>query len=242
MKYVDKSTSTNRHAAEAQILLNWSKHYNENDEVKRIIRKIYSNCCAFCECSPEDGSFFQIEHFYPKTNKKYKIFIKRIENLHYSCQRCNTLKGRLVRRNIFSPNYYLDSKMTWQITNRNKIETELFYIGHLLYSTNANSISIDRGQETIKLFDLNNLNSTRRCNRQFLVESRLRVHNEVYNVINAIYELLFNYSPTSNKAIQILFSILVNYTDDTRHYSTMTLHNYGESIYKLLYIFTKIKS
>lgn len=237
MRYIEKNIATNTLAIEAQLLLNKARHYNENDRVKEIIRLLYSGCCAFCECSPEDGSFFQIEHFYPKNSARHRRFIKSIENLHYSCQRCNTLKGRRVHQNIFSPNYFLNNVLNWQITGVAKIESELFYIGHLLFSFNSNHTSTDRGNETIKLFDLNNFNGAIRSSRQFLVESRLKLYKTVFDIVNVIYELLLNYAPTNNKAIEILFSTLIKFTNKSTHYSTMIIHNFGAEIHKLLTIY-----
>ena len=241
MKYIEKNIAYNNLALEAQLLLDASRDYNENDRVREIIRIIYSGCCAFCECSPEDGSFFQIEHFYPKNHRIYRRFKMRIENLHYSCQRCNSLKGRFVYQNIFSPNYFLNNRLTWNISSPVKIETELFYVGHLLFSNNQNTHSIDRGEETINLFDLNNFNGANRSSRQFLVESRLRVFSTVQSIVSAIYELVSNYTPNNNRAIEMLFSIVIKQTNNSAHYSTMTIHNFGTDIYRLLKIYLNIK-
>jgi uncharacterized protein (TIGR02646 family) len=240
MRFVEKNILANSLVIEAQTLLNTSKHYNQNDRVRDIIRSLYSSCCAFCECSPEDGSFFQIEHFYPKNISKFKIYAKSIENLHYSCQRCNTLKGRKVHTNILSPNYYLNSNK-WIETQSEKIENELYYIGHLLFSINTNPSSIDRGNETIKLFDLNNKNGSIRSSRQHLIESRLRVFDNSYNVLNVIYELLVNYEKKNNKAIELLFSIFLKNINRTSHYSIMIIHNFGSELMKLLSIYNKVK-
>ena len=146
MRFVEKTVLSNSLVIEAQRLLTGSKHYNQNDRVRDIIRSLYSGCCAFCECSPEEGSFFQIEHFYPKNLSSFKKYAKSIENLHYTCQRCNTLKGRKVHYNILSPNYYLDSNK-WKESQKEKIENELFYIGHLMFSdSKSNPSTIDRGK------------------------------------------------------------------------------------------------
>ncbi|MGQ3014169.1 MAG: hypothetical protein ACT6QS_10715 [Flavobacteriales bacterium] len=236
MRFVEKNKLSNTLVIEAQVLLNASNHYNQSDRVKDIIRSIYSSCCAFCECSPEDGSFFQIEHFYPKNIKRFRKYAKSIENLHYSCQRCNTLKGRKVHLNIFSPNYFLHSS-SWIETSFQKIEKELYYVGHLLFSSNSKSFSVDRGKETIQLFDLNNVNGSIRSSRQHLIESRLRIYEIVYKILTALFELISNYKKENNNAIEILFSIVIKYTNRTSHFSTMIIHNYGSDIYKLLNIY-----
>ncbi|MGJ1323930.1 hypothetical protein ACR780_14680 [Sphingobacterium faecium] len=236
MRFVEKNKFSSALVTEAQSLLNASKHYNQRDRVKDIIRSLYSGCCAFCECSPEDGSFFQIEHFYPKNVKRFSKYAKSIENLHYSCQRCNTLKGRKVHLNIFSPNYFLHSS-SWIETDFLKIETELYYVGHLLFSSNSKFLSADRGKETIQLFDLNNFNGSIRSSRQHLIESRLRVYEIVYKILTALFELLSNYKKDNNNVIEILFSIVIKYTNRISHFSTMIIHNFGSDIYKLLVIY-----
>lgn len=241
MKFIEKNLATNNLAIEAQSLLDISRHYNENDRVREIIRIIYSGCCAFCECSPEDGSFFQIEHFYPKSHRRFRRFKMRIENLHYSCQRCNSLKRSHVHQNILSPNYFLDNHLAWHISSTNKIENELFYFGHLLFSHNQVANSIDRGEATLNLFDLNNFNGSVRSERRFLVESRLRVFATVQGIVSAIFELVSNYTPSNNKAIEILFSLAIKHTNNNTHYSTMTIHNFGTDIYKLLSIYLHIR-
>ncbi len=236
MRFVDKNGLSNSLVIEAQNLLNTSKNYNDNDRVRDIIRVLYSSCCAFCECSPEDGSFFQIEHFYPKKISGYEQYIKSIENLHYSCQRCNTLKGTPLHLDIFSPNFFLDSH-SWKVSTPSKIENELYYVGHLLFFNNTIPNSIDRGYGTIKLFDLNNQNGFKRSSRQHLVENRLRTFDNVYNMLIVIYELLVNYKKENDNAIDILFSIVIKSTNRTSHFSNMIIHNFGSDIYKLLEIY-----
>ncbi len=236
MRFIDKDKNSDL-VKNAQSVLNSSRHYNESNIVREIIRNLYSSCCCYCECSPEDGSFFQIEHFYPKNSSRYKRFKKSIENLHYSCQRCNNLKGRKPHNNILSPNYYLTKTLQWQITNSQKIEREIFYIGHLLYSSNQVHKSTDRGKQTILLFDLNNQNNDRRGNRKFLVESRLRSFSRVYNILDAIYELVLNYSHQNNNAIKILIIEVIKYTNRDSQYSTMVIHNFGNDIVGLIRIY-----
>jgi hypothetical protein len=240
MRFVEKNNITNSLVIEAQILLSASRHYNQSDRVKDIIRKLYYGCCAFCECSPEDGSFFQIEHFYPKNVSAFIKYAKSIENLHFSCQRCNTLKGRRVHLNIFSPNYFLIAG-GWNLSSISKIEEELYYVGHLLFSKNLNPTSTNRGLETIKLFDLNNLNGSIRSSRQHLIESRLRVYDIVYKIIYVIYDLILNYKKDFDNAIKVLFSIIIKYTNPNSHFSTMVVHNFGSDIYKLLVIYNAKK-
>ncbi|MDO6437321.1 HNH endonuclease [Cyclobacterium sp. 1_MG-2023] len=237
MRFIEKNIKTNSLVIEAKNILETSGHYNHSDRVRDIIRILYSGCCAFCESSIEDSSFFQIEHFYPKNIAIYKQYDKSIENLHYSCQRCNTLKGRKLQTKIFSPNYFLNSNQ-WIETIEEKIENEMYYIGYLLFSYNSTKKSIDRGNETIKLFDLNNFNGFGRSSRQHLVESRLRVFDKIYNILNVIFEMLIRYDKKNNDAIELLFSIVSRHTNRTSHFSTMVIHNFGSDLIKLLEIYS----
>ncbi|HEY5584421.1 MAG TPA: HNH endonuclease [Ruminiclostridium sp.] len=237
MKYIDKNTKS-LIVVKAEHVLSNSKEYNSNPEIRNIIRDIYSNCCAYCECNPEEGAFFQIDHFYPKSKKKYFGIRKDIRNLHYSCPACNTLKGVKNPDIIMSPNYYINSYNIWSMSCRNKIENELYYVGHLLFSSNK-LMTINRGEETIKMFNLNN--QIYPYNRTYLVESRLRCFSDVYMLLDAIYELLKNYNVKNKKALDILILLLLRYTDASQHFSTMILHNFGSYIIKILQIYWKLR-
>ena len=81
------------------------------NKVKDIIRDLYNGCCAYCDCAFEEGAYYQLDHFYPKSKAKYKKYRKCIKNLHYSCQRCNNLKGAKDPHNILSPNYFLSNDL-----------------------------------------------------------------------------------------------------------------------------------
>lgn len=81
---------------------------------------------------------------------------------------------------------------------------------------------------------MNNFNGSVRSERRFLVESRLRVFATVQGIVSAIFELVSNYTPSSNKAIEVIFSIVIKYTNKSTHFSTMVIHNFGPDIYKLL--------
>jgi len=239
MKYVEKA-ATDPLVIEAQLLLNKAGHYNESDRVKDIIRIIYSGCCAFCGSSPEHSSFYQIEHFYPKGNTRYSRYVKDIFNLHYGCQRCNTLKSTLVHLNIFSPNAYL-TKNRWQQTMPGKIDNELVYVGHILYSLNNRPGSIDRAGSTIRLFDLNNDNGAGRSGRQHLVEERIRVFDTVFQMLQTVYHLITEErsSTAIDQAIRLLFTMVMRYINPQSAYSNMIVQNFGDDIIKLLSIFLK---
>ncbi|KAA2239620.1 hypothetical protein F0L74_25855 [Chitinophaga agrisoli] len=237
MRYVEK-LATDPLVIEAQGILENVNHYNDSDRVKDIIRILYSGCCAFCGSYPEHSSFYQIEHFYPKGIAVYSHYVKDIFNLHYGCQRCNTLKSTPVHLNIFSPNTYLRGNK-WNHSTAKKIETELVYIGHILYPMNNRAGSIDRAKETIKLFDLNNDNGAGRSGRQHLVEERIRIFDSVFQILNTIYHLIKEEQSGTyiNQSIKFLFRIVVRYLDPQSPYSNMIAQNFGDDIFKLLSIF-----
>jgi hypothetical protein len=239
MRYVEKLI-IDPLVVEAQAILRTAGHYNESDRVKDIIRIIYSGCCAFCNSTIEHSSFYQIEHFYPKGNPLYSRYIKNIFNLHYGCQRCNTLKGTAVHPFIFSPNYYL-SGHTWTLTNPKKIDQELIYVGHIAYSIRNRFGSTDRAQATIDLFDLNDDNGGGRSGRRYLVEERIRTFDQVFELVATIYHLIQEekISPFIDRAIKLLFTMVVRYVSPRSPYSKMIVQNFGEDIFKLLTIYLK---
>lgn len=240
MKYIDKDKSSSI-VVETKELLNNATDYNSDPKVKENLRRIYNGCCAYCECTPEAGAYYHIEHFYPKNHDTYKKYRKDIENLHYSCPICNTIKGQEDPSEIFSPNYYLDATGNWVLSSKTKIEEELFYVGHLLFSKNKNPESINRGQKTIDLFNLNDeYHESKR--RKFLVESRIRCIADVSDIIKILIDKLSNYSSKDNSTIEVLLLKLVEFTESSSNFSTMVIHNYGNEIIKLLKIYLKKKS
>src|SRR4051812_11585257 len=131
MRYIEKNPG-NTLVKEAKALLASSATYDEKPRVREIIRLLYGGCCTFCGSTVEEGSFYQIEHFYPKGMAAYLKYDKDLENLHYSCTRCNFRKGRVLRHKIFSPNFFLDSTGKWKAALPEKLEREIYYIGHLV--------------------------------------------------------------------------------------------------------------
>lgn len=235
MKYIAKELSDPLVIDTSQRL--WlSKDYNTDPIVRENLRILYYGCCAYCECAPEAGSFYHIEHFYPKSERQYRKYRKSIENLHYSCQICNTLKNKRNPSDIMSPNYYLDSSDTWKKTTENKIEEELYYVGYLLYSRNSHTGSIDRGKNTIDQLNLNN-HITSIHSRAYLVESRIRCLADATLIIGMIIEMLENHQNIYIRPVEILIKRLVEYTESDSPFSTMIIHNYGREIIKLIEIY-----
>jgi uncharacterized protein (TIGR02646 family) len=238
LKFIPKC-SNDKQYHEAQNLLNQSRRYNSSSGLKSILRTVYSGLCAYCESNVEHNSFFQIEHFYPKA--KYRNLAKEYRNLHYCCQRCNNLKGSKDPINIFSPNYYFKNN-SWNYSDKQKIEEELIYSGPFLFSNNKNVMSIDRGNHTINMFDLNARTLIdRHSSRRYLLEMRIREYNRTFGILKALYELMLNYNPKLNNAINVLFDELLKMIKPNYPYSTMIIHNYGLSIVSLIKIYNLLK-
>jgi len=232
MRFIEKLNYTEL-SAEAKIILS-TKDYNESGRIKEILRIIYHDCCVYCQSSSESGSFGHIEHFYPKNPEKgFDGYRNVYENLHLSCQRCNTLKGENLPDGIYSPNLYLE-KGVWVKSEPGKINREMVYYGHLLFNTSHPIGSTDRADNTIKLFDLNNRNNKMgRSSRRHLIEARLRVFCTVREILEAVYNLLSAYHPTIDKAVQSLLTLAIKFTEKSSPYSGMVLDNFGSDLLNL---------
>lgn len=88
---------------------------------------------------------------------------------------------------------------------------------------------------------MNNTNGRLRSSRLYLVEGRLRTFNLIYILIESIFELVNNYQPTSNKAIESLFLVIIGHLNRNTSFSTMIIHNFGNDITKLLTVYLQIK-
>jgi len=240
MRYIAKDAKAPL-VIEAKLLVATSATYDENPRVREIIRLIYGGCCAFCGSTVEEGSYYQIEHFYPKGKAAYKSRDKDLENLHYCCTRCNFRKGRVLRDKIMSPNYFLDKSGNWQDTLPEKLEREIYYFGHMVYAHNYNPGPIDRGAETITLFNLNNTDPSGKSHRGYLVERRLRHYNLIYRQVQAVYNLLEWYHPSIDLAVNLLLENIMEYFREEHPWSVMVIHNFGDDVLKLLMIYDALK-
>lgn len=60
-------------------------------EVAEALRAECSEKCMYCECQPETGSYFEVEHIKPKS--QFPALILVWENLGLACSRCNRSKS-----------------------------------------------------------------------------------------------------------------------------------------------------
>lgn len=236
MKYIQKDLNSPI-VHEANIRLAVSNKYCDDPRVRDIIRIIYHGCCAYCECKPEAGSSFEIEHFYLKKKGKYpKGYAKDIRNLHYSCKACNTKKSTNDASLFLSPNFRTDTNGDWYDTSSSEIDLSLRYIDYLIVPMKTDK---GLGASTIKILQLND--------RLYLVECRIRCYSQVYKLLKAVTELLKNYDRTNpdaggkKKALNILLGLIKTFISDDAEFSTMIIQNFGIQITQLLKIWKKVK-
>lgn len=236
MKHVEKDLNSPL-VREAILRLAVSKKYSDDPRVRDIIRIIYHGCCAYCECKPEAGSSFEIEHFYMKKKGKYlESFAMDIRNLHYSCKACNTKKSTNDAGLFLSPNFRVDANGRWYDTNPSEIENSIRYNEYLLVSLPTDN---GQGASTIGKLQLND--------RKYLVECRIRCYSQVYKLLQAVTELLKSYDRTNHdaaakkKALIILFGLIKTFIAEDAEFSTMIIQNFGIQIKQLLKIWKKLK-
>lgn len=246
MKYIDKKEE---YIPIVQGWLDSSKDYNSDDNVRKYLRYVYSGCCAYCQCQPEIGSYFNVEHFYDidsyvdKPNKDHPLS-KDIRNLHYSCERCNKLKMNQSADLILSPNYYLlDSNgkcEEWRKYRPEEISFWLYYEGPYIFPYKSN-----KAIKTINTFDLNARIQNGRRSRASLVSDRKKVLSVAAQKLQDIWSLvagkdgdayaaqisLLEARPIMTQIEQLLEMML-----DDAPYSTMIIDNFGEPLLRLIEI------
>lgn len=231
MRYVEK-TINSALVQEARVRLAVADDYDSDPRVRDIIRIVYQGCCAYCECKPEAGASYQIEHYYPKSKDIYKEYRKDIFNLHYACPACNTKKSVHVPTDMLTPNYRLINGK-WVSSDPGEIESLMYYNAFKLETTDA-----DAKEKKA----LNTINKLKLNDRPYLVEDRIRTFNACTQLIEVIKEVLTAYRKSvDDKTLAILFKLLKTYTSDDSAYSTMIIQNYGVEIKKLLKVWKKLR-
>ncbi len=71
---------------------------SEDYQVYRpLIREDFCECCAYCllhELLASGADNFELDHFKPKSDKRFKALSSTYDNICYSCHVCNHYKGR----------------------------------------------------------------------------------------------------------------------------------------------------
>ncbi len=153
--------------------------------VKDALKEDQHNKCAYCE-SKLTGSFANVEHYRPKTEYKENNISKKPgyywlaydwNNLFCSCDECN---GQARKGNEFP----LRDPNTRNITKKDISKEEPLIINpaiedpqeHICFHRHIAVAITDKGEETIRIFDLNGEANDKR--NRILVEERRKVWEE----------------------------------------------------------------
>jgi len=225
MKTIKRNFNSNLHN-EIQKYLTNNKKYNY-PIVQKFLRDIYNWVCCYCESRFDFSAYSEIEHFYPKSVKEYKIYERNISNLHYSCPRCNRLKWddspwkywkKIVK--IYSPNFVLSG--TDFIFPEFKVEDNFYYDNYEIKFKN------NIAEWTIELFDLNWEDK-----RIFLKEERIRVYDKALQLSEEINKLIDIKNIKLKGTIKYLLQELSNMMKENTPYSTMIKEQFWEIYIKL---------
>lgn len=231
MKYIEKNEEDTIYRIIDDCLVH-SSDYDKSATAKNLLLQMYHNSCAYCESTPSEGCYMQIEHFYPKSRHIWDVYRKDLKNIHISCPICNTLKGATSPKSFLSPNYRIKNHK-WE--NRDEISSSIHYCGPFLYvSKGIPKLQRRRTKSTIQKLRLNT--------RPSLVESRLRVFASACELIEVLESLLRNYCKENETSINIVMKLLIEMTAPHSHYSSMILQNFGNTILTLLLIWKHKKT
>ena len=178
--------------------------------VKDALKEDQHNKCAYCE-SNLTGSYGNVEHYRPKTEYKENNISKRPgyywlaydwNNLFCSCDECN---GQARKGNEFP----LRHSNTRNITNKDISKEEPLIINpaieepqeHICFNKYIAVATSDKGEETIRIFDLNG-KANNRPNKA-LIEARKRQWDVAALVLNELRKV--GISP--NDSISIIKNI-----------------------------------
>lgn len=230
MKYIEKKEDNTIYRIIDDCLVR-SSDYDKSTTAKNLLLQMYHNSCTFCESTPSEGCYMQIEHFYPKNHPIWSAYRKNIKNLHISCPVCNTLKGTTSPKFFLSPNYRIKNNK-WE--NLDEVSSSIHYCGPFLYVSKGIPKKLRRRtKSTIQKLRLNT--------RPSLVESRLRVFANACELIEVLDSLLRNYCKANEPSIKIIMKLLIEMTSPHSHYSSMILQNFGNTILTLLLIWKQQK-
>ena len=66
------------------------KNKYRQDDVKDALEKMYNRHCCYCESIVGISTYGRIEHLKPKSNPQFYQYTFAWDNLHWSCEICNT--------------------------------------------------------------------------------------------------------------------------------------------------------
>nr|WP_281423106.1 retron system putative HNH endonuclease [Paenibacillus oenotherae] len=168
--------------------------FSRNPEIRSELKMLFCNKCAFCESSLTE---LYVAHFRPKSLYEWLTF--EWDNLVLCCRECNKAQGA---------GFPIKGKRGKVLSSIEELrETELSLLidpcydipeEHIAFDYDGNILALtDRGNETIRAFELN---------RPSLVRSRKMRINEVEYLINRLRNQFEN-NPTQDIFNQLMFEI-----------------------------------
>lgn len=194
MRFVEKDITSSSYALTTNVLskLPKKKYNDKNKVVQKFLLELYSYRCGFCGVAVGREWVGEIEHFYNKDDKRHYDHIKDLKNLHISCKRCNSKKGKIdvETLKIWSPNYLASSPKSsegsygWFQIEKENFDKSFKYIGPII-SVNQESLAGYSAKKTLEMFDLNGDTS-----RKYLLELRIRHFDRAKKILDQITALL----------------------------------------------------
>lgn len=184
MRYIIRKETGHLYTEAVNALGKKSSKYNCSQSKEYILRE-YKGVCAYCESVPGISAYWEVEHFYPKKtgNGIPPSYSKNIRNLHFSCKRCNNLKGTKLDT-ILSPNYYKDDpknyKESWKgngLSSERLFYSQIRYSGYMLIPNPKSNLA----KNTVDIFHLNDAEI-----RGALIEDRLRCYGRATIILDII--------------------------------------------------------
>jgi uncharacterized protein (TIGR02646 family) len=135
---------------------------------KEALRNSTSGKCMYCESKIEHNSFAHVEHIKPKADDKFPELEFVWDNLGYSCERCNNVKGEKYDNNTPFINPYVDNP-----------EDHFIFLGFLIYAKQGS----ERGDYTKDELELNRIGLIERRKERIdklneMIKAAFRTSNE----------------------------------------------------------------
>lgn len=180
-----------------------NKRYTQYESYKSILQNDFSNRCAYCNLKDDSiTSFFDIDHFVPKSEFKYKkefeYLLTDYNNLIYSCHKCNLAKSNLFEGDLKTNPY-------GNLRFYNPVETDyntVFYRDERGNIRSKDKLGIRMIQD-LKLYQpIHNLNWM--CERLDLLCEKTKIEREKSDgerkqLLSEAYIKLLEYSKRCNK-------------------------------------------
>lgn len=228
MRYVRKYIECEQN--EHEIVNRWIENndvpddekYNESN-VRKYLRKVYHGCCAFCECNPETSSFFEIDHFYPKSitnpnSKHNKEYLKQYQISEDSPDSFINDAMQILDLDENQITFHKEIKnLNYTCPRCNKLKGKLSVDGILSpnyrykdqkWVDHADNVEEriyyigpllyypedeKEGYQTIEMFDLNGEHKPGRLSRSYLVRHRSVVFAWAFEQIDEMKEIIKGY-------------------------------------------------